>query len=122
MQSHRLIVLGRAAHVSASLSSLSDHNGYDVSDPCNSSKDAVHDWAVCRIIGELETETTIDDTKGNEDTTKPDVSMRSRSPRLELLVVGVMEGTKDWLEECEDEENDTDNGVRLVDLEMRLVW
>ena len=32
-----------------------------------------------------------------------------------------MEGTEDWLEKCEDEEDDTDNGMRLVDLEMRLV-
>jgi len=42
--------------------------------------------------------------------------MRNRSPRLKLLVVGVMKCTEDWLEEREDKENDTDDGVRLVDL------
>lgn len=48
--------------------------------------------------------------------------MRSRSPRLELLVIGVMEGTEDWLEERKDKENNTDNSVRLVDLETKLVY
>lgn len=47
--------------------------------------------------------------------------MRSRSARLELLVVGMMEGTKNWLEKGDDEENDTDDGVWLVDLKTRLV-
>lgn len=50
------------------------------------------------------------------------MSMRSRSPRLELLVIGVMEGTEDWLEERKDKENNTDNSVRLVDLETKLVY
>lgn len=122
MEGHSLVVLWWAAHVVALLPSFSDHSGYDICDPCNGSEDAVHDWAICRVVSQLETKATVDDTQGDDDATKPDMSMRSRCSRLELLVVGVVEGTEDWLEECEDEEDDTENGMGLVDLEMELVW
>lgn len=51
MQSHRLIVLGWAALAASCLPSFSDHNGYDIGDPCDGSEDAVHDWAIGRVVG-----------------------------------------------------------------------
>lgn len=116
MQGHSLIVLWWAAHAIVPLPSLSNENGHDIDEPCNSSKDGIYNRAICRVVSQLETETTIDDAKGDDDATKPDMSMRNRCSRLELLVVGVVEGTQDWLEKREDEEEDTDDGMGLIDV------
>lgn len=51
MQSHRLVVLGRAALVASCFPPFSNYNGCDVGDPCDGREYAVHDWAVSRIIG-----------------------------------------------------------------------
>lgn len=119
MKGHSLVVFWWAAHVITLLPSLSNNDGCDIDDPHNGSKDGVHDWAICRVVSQLETKTTVDNTKGDDDATEPDVSIRGRCSHLDFLVVGVVESAQDWLEKCEDKEDDTNYSMRLVDLEMR---
>jgi hypothetical protein len=77
---------------------LSDNSGADVSNCNHTSHDAVRNLAPFRIIGQSKTEAPIDDPKGDDNPTEPDMTMRPGSASADLLELTVVHKPKDRLE------------------------
>jgi len=113
---HGLIVLWWSVTSLAVSPPLANEDGYNVDDPHYAGNDAVRDRTSFCVISEQESKTTVDDAEGNDDSAEPDMCIRDDCSGLELLEVGVVEETKDWLEEDHDKKKDADDGVRLADV------
>lgn len=116
LKSHGLLILWWAGDGISFPSSLTDHDGYDVNKEEYAGDDTIDDWSVRRIVRELESEAAVDDTKCDNDSAKPDMAVGESGSCLELLEVGMMEETEDWLDEEQDEENYANDRMGIVDL------
>jgi hypothetical protein len=115
-----LVILWRQIAVPRS-ASLANDDGCDIDAPDNGSDDCVCDQSSFRVLGKHESEATVDNTKGDDDAANPDVGMRESGASLELLEIGVVESSEDWLEEHKHEDEYADNGMVGINLILGLV-
>ena len=85
-------------------------------DPDQTGYNTIGDFASCRVGGESQAQSSLDDGEGQDNASPPHVRGRpNRSPSLSD-VNGVVEGAKDWLEHEGGDDGKTNDGVVLVDL------
>lgn len=96
---------------------LAEDGGADVGQPDNSCNDSVSNLAALGIVCKLETETTVDDSEGDDDAAKPNMSVRPESAVPVFLVHLVVDHTEERLEEDEAKNDDTDDGVIFAQLD-----
>ena len=91
----------------------------DPREPSMYSNDSVGDASAPRAhmhrVSPLETQSAINDTKGNRNAAEPDVHVRPESTALVLLVQQVVDKTEKWLQEHENEDHDANDGMIMVE-------
>jgi hypothetical protein len=123
MQCHGLVVLWWSIERVSRLPPFSNKDRCNIGEPENDCEDGIRNYAALRrIVSKLEAQATIDDAEGDDDAAEPDVPVRSWCSGPDLLVVGVVEGTEDWLKKGENKENNANDGVGLVGLGTQLVY
>lgn len=68
------------------------------------------------LVGEIKSETAVDDTESDDNASEPDVSMRPEGAALVLLEKTMVHITKNRLEEDQDEKHNADDWMSLIEL------
>lgn len=94
---------------------LTDDNGTNPCQPDETGNNTVDDLTSARApvgaLGQFESKATVENTKSDEDTTDPDVSVRPDGAALDLLEEKVVHVSENGHEEDNSKEDHTDDGV-----------
>lgn len=94
---------------------LAVDRGSDVSQPHDSRNDTVCNLSLARVVREAQTETAVDDAESDDDAAQPQVTVAPEHAARVLLEHEVVQKTEDWLEEQQNEDDDSDNWVCVVE-------
>ena len=113
-----ILVLRRRTSELLLLLSLTINARRDPREPNMYSNDGVGYASALRAhmhrVSPLETQPAIDDTKGDRNAAEPDVHVRPESTALVLLEQQVVDKTEERLQEHENEDHDTNDGMVMV--------
>lgn len=113
-----ILVLRRCPSELLLLLSLSIDARRDPREPNMYSNDSVGDASALRAhmhrVSPLETKSAIDDTEGNRNAAEPDVHVRPESTALVLLEQQVVDITEKRLQEHENEDHNTNDGMVMI--------
>lgn len=99
---------------------LSVHGRNHVHHPDHCRNNGVDDvLPVVDVAGQFQSKSAVDDSQGDEGTTKPQVKVRPESATTVLLEKNVVQPSKDWLEEEENKDHNANDGVGF--LQLRIV-
>lgn len=68
------------------------------------------------LVCELEAKPSINHSKCYDNASKPKMSIRPEGTALVLLEEAVVDISKEWLEEDEDEQHNTNDGMSVIEL------
>lgn len=100
---------------------FSVHRSCHPDEPDNARNDSIRDLAGASVVGQLKTKSTIDDAEGDQDSPKPEVSVRPDLSSLVFLEHDVMEDAENGLEE-EQSEDDYANDWMVVGGAIAQLW
>ena len=90
----------------------------DPKGPRCSYNNAIGNLGACACSSQLKTEQTVNQANADDDTAKPDMSMRVKIYDLMSLPFYVVGVAEDWLKDEEDDDHNTQDGMRGVDLTL----